>query len=106
MSMEAAMKVFPRRAKFSINRSLGVSLLGWMVLASSVGLSPADNKDAQLTAPRPSTIVEEEGEGLGRRDSFYAQRAYPLETIPRAARMRAVQQLEREEVRLRDLSVA
>jgi len=99
------MNSFLRRAKFWVAPALSVGLLGWMVLASTIRLWPA-NEDAQLAAPRPPLAAEEEGEGLGRRDWFYAQRAYPLGTIPPAARVKALQQLEREEARLRELSAA
>ena len=48
------------------------------------------------------SIIEREREG-GRKaiDSFFAERAYPLQTIPVHARQNAVEQAEREEQRLR-----
>ncbi len=48
------------------------------------------------------SIIEREREG-GRNalDSFYAERAYPLQTIPAHARQNAVEQADREERRLR-----
>jgi uncharacterized protein (TIGR03437 family) len=46
---------------------------------------------------------EDDGEAERREDWFYRQRAYPEKTIPLAAGSRMVEQLEREEIRLKDL---
>jgi uncharacterized protein (TIGR03437 family) len=91
------MKLFTVRAKFSLSLALGVSLLGLAILACSVGLSP---DDLRLTVAQPPIEFSEEGEGP-RSNWFYAQRAYPLKTIPYLARMHAIEQLELEEARLK-----
>jgi uncharacterized protein (TIGR03437 family) len=91
------MKLSTAQAKLSISLALGVSLLSLVILACSVGFSP---EDPRLTAPQPPIEFDEEGEGP-RSHWFYAQRAYPLNAIPHAARMRAIEQLELEEARLK-----
>ncbi len=48
-----------------------------------------------------SFITEQEGEGRTREDSFYAERAYPAQTIPLGARQHAIEQADSEEQRLR-----
>lgn len=78
-----------------------VASLGLVALLITVFLSASVIRDGWLTRPRQAD--EYEGEGLGRANWFYAQRAYPLKTIPPAARMRAVEQWEQEEIRLRRL---
>jgi uncharacterized protein (TIGR03437 family) len=75
--------------------------MGLMMLIGPVKYSGND-EEQRLLETRPSS--PEEGEGEGRSNWFYAQRAYPLRTVPAAARVRAVEQLEREEARLRELS--
>jgi hypothetical protein len=91
------MKLSTVRARLWLSLALGVSLLSLVILVCSVGFSP---EDPRLTAPQPP--VEFDGEGEGPRSNwFYAQRAYPLKTIPHAARMRAIEQLELEEARLK-----
>lgn len=91
------MKLSTVQAKFSLSLALGVSLLGLAILVCSVGFSP---EDPRLTAAQPPVEFDEEGEGP-RGNWFYAQRAYPLKTVPHAARMRAVEQLKLEEARLK-----
>jgi uncharacterized protein (TIGR03437 family) len=91
------MKLSTVQAKFSLSLALGVSLLGLAILVCSVGFSP---EDPRLTAAQPPIEFDEAGEGPGG-NWFYAQRAYPLKTIPHTARMRAVEQLELEETRLK-----
>ena len=44
---------------------------------------------------------EREREGEPREDSFYAQRAYPAKTIPFGARVNAIEQADKEELRMR-----
>src|SRR5262245_7657016 len=44
---------------------------------------------------------EDEDDGVGRANWFYAQRAYPLEAVPVGARLQAIEQFEREETRLK-----
>ena len=96
------MKFSPVRAKLSLTLALGVSSLSLVILSCVVGLAP---EDSDLTEAQAPVGFGEEGEGP--RDAwFYAQRAYPLKTIPHAARMRALDQLEREEKRLRELYTA
>jgi uncharacterized protein (TIGR03437 family) len=71
------------------------ALLAWM------GLRKDANPDA-LYQERLETRAEgEEAEGSGREDWFYRQRAYPAKTIPFDAGVRMVEQLEREEARMR-----
>jgi uncharacterized protein (TIGR03437 family) len=91
------MKPFTTQGELLISLALGVSLLGLVILACSINLSPGD---LQLTAARPPVEFDLEREGP-RSNWFYAQRAYPLKFIPRAARLYAIQQLEREEARLK-----
>jgi uncharacterized protein (TIGR03437 family) len=93
------MNLFTVRARLSLSLAFGVSLLGLAILVCSVWLSPDDSYGAWA---RAQFGFDEEGEGP-RGDWFYAQRAYPLKTIPPAARVRAVEQWEQEEVRLRRL---
>jgi uncharacterized protein (TIGR03437 family) len=54
-----------------------------------------------FTRPQPAIFVEEEREGLRTVNWLFAQRAYPLKTVPSSARMRAIDRMEREEARLR-----
>ncbi|MGH9841149.1 MAG: hypothetical protein ACREEM_20540 [Blastocatellia bacterium] len=93
----AIVKFSAASAKFWLSLALGVGLLSLVILACSVGFSP---EDLQLTAAQPPVELDEEGEGP-RSNWFYAQRAYPLKAIPHAARMRAIEQLELEEARLK-----
>ncbi len=58
-------------------------------------------RPAQSEPPPPG---DEEGEGLGRGDWFYLQRAYPALTIPPAARMQAIEQMDSEETWMNVLS--
>jgi len=96
------MKLFTVRARISLSLALGVSLLSLTIFVCSIGLSPDDSR---LDEARAQIGLDEEGEGP-RGAWFYAQRAYPLKTIPRAAHMRSLDQLEREERRLRELHSA
>ncbi len=91
------MKLSTVQTKFSFSLALGVSLLSLVILACSIGFSP---EDPRLTAAQPPIEFDEEGEAP-RSNWFYAQRAYPLNAIPNAARMRAIEQLELEEARLK-----
>ncbi|MGE0132173.1 MAG: hypothetical protein AB7U82_29175 [Blastocatellales bacterium] len=94
------MKLSPAGAKSLFSLALGVVSLSLAILVCVIGLSPDDSR---LTERPPAEI--DEGEGP-RGSWFYAQRAYPLKTIPHAARVRALDQLEREERRLRELYAA
>src|SRR5262245_5483852 len=96
------MKFSPIRAKLSLSLALGVSSLSLVILACFAGLAPEESELAKAQAPLG---FDEEGEGP-RGAWFYAQRAYPLKTIPRGARVRALDQLEREEKRLKELNAA
>ena len=52
---------------------------------------------------RNRSVIEPEREGKGNAEAeFYAQRAYPLNTIPMGARQKAVEQADTEERRLRN----
>src|SRR5262245_42658576 len=93
------MKFSPVRAKLSLSLALGLSALSLAILACFAGLAP---EDGDLTKTQAPFGFDEGGEGP-RGGWFYAQRAYPLKTMPRAALMRALDQLEREEKRLREL---
>ena len=93
------MKLSTIRAKLLLSLAFGVSSLSLVILACFAALAPGDSDGANARAPYGS---DEEGEGP-RGGWFYTQRAYPLKTIPRAARMRALDQLEQEEKRLREL---
>ncbi len=77
-------------------------MLGLAIFVCSIGFSL---DDAGLNEPRAQIGLGAEGEGP-RGAWFYAQRAYPLKTIPRAAHIRALDQLVREEIRLRELHAA
>ncbi len=91
------MKLSTARAKFIFSLALGVSLLSLVILVCPVGFPLGDS---YLIEARPSVGFDDESEGP-RSNWFYAQRAYPLKAIPRAARMRAQEQLELEEARLK-----
>ena len=54
-------------------------------------------------APQMWFAGDAEGEGSRRVNWSYLQRAYPAKTIPQAARMHAIEQLEIEEARLKSL---
>jgi len=54
----------------------------------------AESRLKEMKAPIPEGDAGEEG---GRQAWFYEQRAYPLQTIPRAARAQAIRQLEQLE---------
>ena len=61
-------------------------------------------KNNPVESSRKESIREREREEGGEReDSFYAQRAYPKKTIPFGARVNALEQADREEVRMRRL---
>ncbi|MGH9834598.1 MAG: hypothetical protein ACRD9Y_16400 [Blastocatellia bacterium] len=94
---QVVMKLSTAHTNFLFSLALGAGLLSLMILACSVGFSP---EDPRLTAAQPPIEFDEEGEGP-RSNWFYAQRAYPLNAIPHAARMRAIEQLELEEARLK-----
>ncbi len=61
--------------------------------------NPQSAEDSEGERAKAPGSVEEEREGRG--DWFYEQRAYPLDEIPRGARLRALEQLGREERRHR-----
>ncbi|MGH9935475.1 MAG: WD40/YVTN/BNR-like repeat-containing protein, partial [Blastocatellia bacterium] len=96
------MKLFTVRARITVSLALGVSLLSLTILVCSIGLSLDASR---LNEARAQIGFGEEGEGP-RSAWFYAQRAYPLKTIPRGAHLRSLDQLEREERRLRELHSA
>lgn len=96
------MKFSSAGAKFLLSLAFGVFSLSLLILACVSGFSPDYFNRAEA---RPAVELDEEGEEL-RGGWFYAQRAYPLKTIPHAARMRALDQLERDERRLRELYAA
>jgi uncharacterized protein (TIGR03437 family) len=68
---------------------------------------PKSEKDEWLRTRAPGEGTEksneEDGEAERREDWFYRQRAYPEKMIPLAAGSRMVEQLEREEIRLKEL---
>ncbi|MGH9753973.1 MAG: WD40/YVTN/BNR-like repeat-containing protein, partial [Blastocatellia bacterium] len=96
------MKFSSVRAKLSLSLAFGAGSLSLVILVCLAGLAP---RNFDLTEAQSPGGFNEEGEGP-RGNWFYAQRAYPLKTIPRAARMRALDQLELEEKRLRELHAA
>lgn len=63
-----------------------------------VAIKPVPRRKAGDEAPE--LFERESGEGEGREDWFFFQRAYPAETIPVDAGMRMREQLETEEARL------
>ena len=82
---------------------VGASLtIFWL---SSIDRRPAERENESFE-PRPSMDYAEDGEGIGRRDWLYLQRAYPLSVIPRGARVRALEQLQVSEERMRRQSAA
>src|SRR5262245_48715968 len=106
------MKLPANRQRLLVGSAVGIcilGLLGLIVLAINGSLSSArmeDGEEAWLAARQPAGAGDEESESLVRVNWFYAQRAYPLKTIPSAARIRALDQLEREEKRLREVYAA
>jgi photosystem II stability/assembly factor-like uncharacterized protein len=66
--------------------------------------SERDGVLARLRRTAAPSGLEGEGNREGRDDWFYAQRAYPLAEIPDGALIRANEQLEREEERLRAIN--
>jgi uncharacterized protein (TIGR03437 family) len=72
-----------------------------MLLSAAACFSFRSHTDPSPEQPRPATGPEEDGEGPQRIDWFYWQRAYPARTIPFDAGSRMVEQLEREELRLK-----
>src|SRR5581483_85243 len=88
----------PMRRRSPVITPLATALLALCAITTRP-VSYNGEKDAQ-PATRTSIGGAEEGEGLRRVDWFYAQRAYPLKTIPRAARSHAIEQLAQEEQRL------
>jgi photosystem II stability/assembly factor-like uncharacterized protein len=78
----------------------GLFLLGVLLILS--GDRIRRNAEPYL-APQMGIAGDEEGEGSRRVNWSYLQRAYPAKTIPQAARMHAIEQLETEEARLKSL---
>src|SRR5262245_7133291 len=96
------MNVSAHRLKLLIVSAVSIGLFG---LAIKYDLLPGrmqTGDDAGATTPRPSFIEEDDDdESLQRINWLYAQRAYPLKTIPVTARLRAMREWEREEARLK-----
>jgi len=98
--------------KFWLSVAAGLAfVVGLVSLAplSSTNRGIADeDQNAPWLAPRLAQSEpapgDEEGEGLGRGDWFYLQRAYPALTIPPAARMQAIEQMDFEETWMKALS--
>jgi uncharacterized protein (TIGR03437 family) len=74
-----------------------------LALAGFLKLKTSIDEDADIFATRMEG--EEEHEGERREDWFYRQRAYPAKIIPANAGSRMVEQLDREEARMRDLKL-
>ncbi len=67
--------------------------IGALIVSRNTGDDPA------LTRPQVAVVEEGEGELVSRVNWLYAQRSYPLKTIPSGARMRAIEQIGRDRVR-------
>jgi hypothetical protein len=93
------MRIFTSIGRWLLGASLTIF---WL---SSIDRRPAERENESFEL-RPSMGYEEDGEGQGRRDWLYLQRAYPLSVIPRGARVRALEQLEVFEGRQRRQSAA
>jgi uncharacterized protein (TIGR03437 family) len=89
------MKFYRDHPKLLLTFLLSAGLLGW-----SACVSVPPNHDAQFA----QSAVFDEGEGSGRNNWFYVQRAYPLQLIPPGARAHALEQLERAEAERRELN--
>ena len=89
------MKVSSHHTKLLITLVLSAGLLSWAACASALHRTDA-------LSPQPPLLGD--GEEIGRSNWLYAQRAYPLPMIPPGARMHALEQLEREEARQRELN--
>lgn len=78
------MNPFTVRARFSFSLAFGAVSLSLAILACAIGFASDDLPGAEARAQ-----IGDDGENEGPRSNwFYAQRAYPLETIPHAARAR------------------
>ncbi len=66
-----------------------------------VSLTFACQKNPIESSRKESIREREREEGGEREDSFYAERAYPKKTIPFGARVNAIEQADREELRMR-----
>ena len=81
------MRIFTSAGRWLLRVSF---IIFWLF---SIDRPPAE-RESESFEPRPSIGYAEDGEGRGRRDWLYLQRAYPLSMIPRGARVRALEQLE------------
>ncbi|MGH9846876.1 MAG: WD40/YVTN/BNR-like repeat-containing protein, partial [Blastocatellia bacterium] len=89
---------FPARRLLKLSLYVIAALLaGSLVIAGVLKLKKPEQND--LFATREENSLESEGER--REDWLYQQRAYPAKSIPPEAGPRMVEQLEREETRLR-----
>ncbi len=72
----------------------------FVLLIALVSLTFACRENS-FESKRESIREREREEGEAREDSFYAERAYPAQTIPFGARVNAIEQADKEELRLR-----
>ena len=80
-----------------------------IILAGGISFLPTqgnNDEDVLLTQPQPPVNGEDGDEGPGRLSWFYLQRAYPMTTIPPAARAQALEQMDFEETWMKTLSWA
>ncbi|MFN0083814.1 MAG: hypothetical protein ACKVX9_00360 [Blastocatellia bacterium] len=76
---------------------IAIAIIGLLLMVLS-GIEPTPKP---MNSPeRASPAAGDEDEWLERASWFYAQRAYPLEAIPAGARLRGIENWEREEARL------
>jgi hypothetical protein len=101
--IEVAMKQLSK-SKWLWSAGLMLSLFALYCLIPGQGLNvwwgKVKERLASLANAEPEAD-ELEREHLDRFSWFYAQRAYPRQTLPPAARVQALEQLKREETRLR-----
>ncbi|HWQ32313.1 MAG TPA: hypothetical protein VNQ79_05475 [Blastocatellia bacterium] len=89
------------RSRLAVTLSRRVTFILLLAAALLCSDFPADNYH-RLSQSHAPLSLEEADEWQRPSEWFYAQRAYPLRNIPPAARQHALEQLEREEQRMRD----
>jgi photosystem II stability/assembly factor-like uncharacterized protein len=94
------MKFSIKRIKFPTRIVIVSVTLTLIILASGVSFLRIQNngdEESLLAQPQPPVVDEEGDDGGGRANWFYLQRAYPLGSVPPAARAQAIEQLDIEE---------
>ncbi len=99
------MKLFVNHKKLPPALAFTAGLLVLLGLAVRFGHREVA-QDGQSFWTSPAIVGEEEGEWHKRVSWLYAQRAYPKRSIPPAARLRAIEEWNREEARLKHPSIA